>query len=417
MEEQIFHKILPRMVRRTVLPSGAEVWTHTSDSRMVTMQLTFPFGAIDDGDQKGIAHFLEHLVLKGSDADGFHSALRPLRRRGCQYNAETWWWKTRFYLSGLREETEAMAQALADICKEPSFDKAQLEKERGVILAELELRAPNEHWRSWFFSRAYPEVFDPYVSIGGTKKSVEAITYEQVRASAEKHLRVEQAAFIAAGGITHEQHLDLVTKLYPEVMTSGTKRQGIAALKYQSPQGEYVLQGKAGAAQIEFHFEWPATLADRLKLGIAVAAIGDSDIGILYARLRSQLRQVYMIDSSNPSWPFLGGSIDVPTTPKDFALIERVFGEVLASINDEGFFADTFEQVMAQERVSFACRSERFGRSKAVDAMEKLWFVADPEDVDVERLAMSTTKDELRELCRTYLHPDRIGIVHCVRPT
>lgn len=416
METFIYKKRFHTPVYRTVLPSGAEVWTCPLASRMVSIETVFPFGAMEDGEHKGIAHFLEHLMLRGPDADGIHPLSRPLIRKGCEYNAATAWFHMSFSQSGLAECVCEMLEAMSRILQVPAFTVEQVRQERSVILAEIQQRSRSNRWDAWVYPRMYPENFPTYTPIAGTPESVEAIGFEDLQKYAYKQLRFERCLFVASGGLTHDMHLEQITRLYPELSKPGDKRRRPKTLKYVPPSGIYVLGSQNGKTSIDFHYQRPVDGLDDIHHGIALQALLDSRYGILYDLLRSQRRLVYSMSAESYAWPFTSIYFEIPAQEKDFAEIQQLFFETIKRIRDNGIQKHVIDQVLVRRRIHFATRNEVFKRSMAIGCMHRMWFEDDTEDLDYESLVLSTTPEQVHEACIKYLDPDKMGVVKCVRP-
>lgn len=416
METFIYTRRFHTPVYRTVMPSGAEVWTCPLASRMVSIETVFPFGAMEDGEHKGIAHFLEHLMLKGPDVDGIHPLLRPLIRKGCTQDATTGWFNTRFTQSGLAENLTEMLQAMSGILHVPAFTIDQVDRERGVILAEIEERKASERFRTWFYPKAYPEIFGAYVPIGGTQTSVKETDFVDLQAHAQKQFCFEQAQFIASGGVTHEEHLKQIRSLYPEVMNPGSKKPRRETLKYACPSGVFVLGNQSATTSINFYYQAPTDSLGEVHLGVGIQGLVGSPCGVLVEQLRNKRRLVYSVGTYGHAWPLTDVCFEIPVASKDFDAVQGIFHEVMKGIRENGLPNDVLDQVLVRRRIFFATRDEAFTRQAAINYMHRMWLEGDIEDLDYESLVLSTTPKQVHEACIKYLDPDKMGIVKCVRP-
>lgn len=111
--------------------------------------LALPIGSLDDpNSQQGLAHYLEHMVLMGSqkypEPSGFSEFLK---KHGGSHNASTAPYRTNFFFdiddSGLPEALDRLADAIA----QPLLDPGNADKERNAVNAELTLARSRDGMR------------------------------------------------------------------------------------------------------------------------------------------------------------------------------------------------------------------------------------------------------------------------------
>jgi predicted Zn-dependent peptidase len=88
---------------------------------------------------KGIAHYLEHMVFKGSESYSRLQIKREIEGRGGSLNAFTSQEITGYYASFLNKNLAPTLDILLDMVFRPSLKKTDLNKERGVILEEIKM--------------------------------------------------------------------------------------------------------------------------------------------------------------------------------------------------------------------------------------------------------------------------------------
>jgi len=87
---------------------------------------------------QGIAHFIEHTVFKGTKKRNAFEISREIEKLGGEINAYTSSEHTLFYVRLLAKDVEKGFDVLSDILKNPTFEDSLIEKERGVILEEIQ---------------------------------------------------------------------------------------------------------------------------------------------------------------------------------------------------------------------------------------------------------------------------------------
>lgn len=107
----------------------------------------------------GISHFLEHMAFKGTKKRSARQIAEEFEGIGGRINAYTSKEKTVYYVKVLKQHAEFAMEFLSDILQNSTFDKAELEKERGVILQEIAMTndTPDDIVFDYFQEIAYPK--------------------------------------------------------------------------------------------------------------------------------------------------------------------------------------------------------------------------------------------------------------------
>jgi len=86
---------------------------------------------------RGIAHFLEHVMFKGTAKRTAKDIKKGAARIGGKLNAWTAFDQTMYHITALKEEFESAFELLSDLFLSPIFPEKEIEKERIVILDEI----------------------------------------------------------------------------------------------------------------------------------------------------------------------------------------------------------------------------------------------------------------------------------------
>ncbi|HUC31177.1 MAG TPA: pitrilysin family protein [Candidatus Paceibacterota bacterium] len=90
--------------------------------------------------QNGVSHFLEHLMFKGTtDRPEPGMIAHELTALGAQFNAFTGEEYTGYYAKAQAEKLPKILEIVSDLYLNPLFDEAEIEKERGVIIQEINM--------------------------------------------------------------------------------------------------------------------------------------------------------------------------------------------------------------------------------------------------------------------------------------
>jgi predicted Zn-dependent peptidase len=109
-------------------------------TRATTILIAFDAGArTERPDENGMAHFLEHLVFKGGEKyDHYRKVNETAERMGASLNAFTSHDMVAFHVTCRAEVAPDAIDLLTDIVGRPLIDADELDRERGVVIQEIQ---------------------------------------------------------------------------------------------------------------------------------------------------------------------------------------------------------------------------------------------------------------------------------------
>jgi predicted Zn-dependent peptidase len=125
--------------RGVALPNGVRVVvTRLSQLATAAVSVFGRSGSQHEGAREnGISHFIEHMAFKGTRTRDCQRINLDAERLGAEVNAHTDKDHTAFHMRGHARDAAAFVRMLGDIVRESTFPKAELERERRVILHEF----------------------------------------------------------------------------------------------------------------------------------------------------------------------------------------------------------------------------------------------------------------------------------------
>ena len=128
------------MFRKTVLANGVRVVTETLPHfHSVSLGVWLNTGSRDEtARENGLAHFLEHMAFKGTARRTALALAQEIDQLGGAANAFTTKENTCFHGKVLAEQLPRLFDLLSDIVLNPLYDPEELEKERQVVLQEID---------------------------------------------------------------------------------------------------------------------------------------------------------------------------------------------------------------------------------------------------------------------------------------
>lgn len=200
------------------LDNGLEVIVIPSErAPVVHHMLWYKVGAADESPgQSGIAHFLEHLMFKGSEnyPQGVQSEF--IAHNGGDENAFTSFDQTAYFQTIASEHLPTLMEMEADRMRGVLLSPKEIESERKVIIEEREQRVGNNPGSK--LSEAMMQALyynHPYgVPVIGWRHEIETLTIEQIRDFYRHWYSPNNAVLIVAGDVTKEQVRVLAEQSY-----------------------------------------------------------------------------------------------------------------------------------------------------------------------------------------------------------
>lgn len=124
--------------KESILPNGIKLVTIKRDTQIAAFHAGIKIGAIyEDIDEKGISHFIEHMLFKGTERRNNKKLNMDLEDLGGEYNAYTDNNSTVYSITSLWIELEKSIDIVSDMLMNSTFPREEIEREREVILSEI----------------------------------------------------------------------------------------------------------------------------------------------------------------------------------------------------------------------------------------------------------------------------------------
>ncbi len=129
---------------RKVLKNGMTVILEKRGLPVVSVAFAVRNGGINESEsEKGISHFIEHMLYKGTPTRNAKKIAEEIERNGGDLNGFTEELITAYWCKMPSKHLNVALEVLSDMVKNPLFDKKELEKERKVIFEEIKMRKDN----------------------------------------------------------------------------------------------------------------------------------------------------------------------------------------------------------------------------------------------------------------------------------
>ena len=209
---------------RDVLPSGLRLLTERMPQvRSVSIGVWLARGSRHETEQlSGIAHFVEHMLFKGTATRSAEDIAQTVDSIGGQMDAFTAKEYASYYFKVLDEHLPLAVDVLADIVMNPALRADDIGREKKVVLEEIKMveDTPDDLVHELFTENLWPQhpLGRPIL---GIKETVEALTQEVLRSYFLETYTAPNLIVAAVGNIEHERVRDLVQRAFERLPTTG----------------------------------------------------------------------------------------------------------------------------------------------------------------------------------------------------
>ncbi|KAI3968975.1 hypothetical protein MKX01_001452 [Papaver californicum] len=211
--------------RVTTLENGLRIATESNlAASTATVGVWIDAGSRYECDEtNGTAHFLEHMMFKGTEKRSYRALEEEIENMGGHLNAYTSREQTTYYAKVMDKNVPDALNILADILQNSCFSEDRITRERDVILREMEeVESQNEEV---IFDHLHATAFQ-YSPLGrtilGPAANIKAITKKHLETYITNHYTSPRMVIAAAGNVKHDDIVNQVKKHFTKLSTDPT---------------------------------------------------------------------------------------------------------------------------------------------------------------------------------------------------
>ncbi len=380
------------LVRRTVLPGGLRVVTENiPGGRSAAFGISATTGSRDeDSAHAGSAHFLEHLLFKGT---GTRSALEIsalLDGVGADHNAYTTKEHTCYYAKVLDRDLPLAVDVVGDMVADSVLDEGEVETERGVILEEI---AMYEDEPADLVDDVFAEHFFGDTPLGrpilGTTESIKSLSRERIAEQYRDAYVPSELIVTAAGSLEHDKVVEQVRAMFadrlaaagdarpsrPRVAGEPVRTFGGTVVQTRETEQAHIILGSEGLTRTDPR--WHA-------LRLLSAALGGGMSSRLFQEVREKRGLAYAVHAYHTAYADTGTfQIYAGCLPEKADEVIGVCRDELAKVAASGITAEELVRAKGQIQGAMVLGSEgtnaRMGRLLAHELTRPRHYSIDEE--------------------------------------
>jgi predicted Zn-dependent peptidase len=295
---------------RKILQNGLRVLTiPMSSMESATVLVMAGAGSrYENRKNSGISHFLEHMAFKGTEkrptAMDISSLIDGI---GGEFNAFTGKETTGYYIKSAKDKIETSLDVLSDMLLNSKFDPTEIEKEKGVIIEEINLYEDMP-------ARKIGDIYEQLLygdtpmgwDIAGNKDVIRSITKNDFISYLAEFYSASNLTVVVAGGIDSDKTVELVEKYFKPMKMFTTssfehmnETQNKPAFLIKQKQTEQI-HIALGVRSI------PISSPKRYPLSILSAILGGGMSSRLFHEIREKRGLAYYVRTSSDEYADVG---------------------------------------------------------------------------------------------------------------
>jgi len=376
-----------------------------NNDNLVTIAYVFNVGSYNETkDTLGIAHFVEHLVFRGTTTRSSEEINRYIESLGGHLNAYTTYERTKFFCTIPANYWKEGLELLNDICFYNTIPEDTFDLEKNIVINELRTFEddPQEVCDTNLMKTVFHNAFNRQ-SVGGTPKTVEKITRQQVIDYIDTNFISDNLEIIFTGKGNEQEIENYIKEILPE---TNNKSKKLDNFKFDI-KDFYIEDTKAEIqqSQLEWAIIGPARDSeDYMIFDLITTYLGGNSSSILYNEIREKRGLVYevatrILDFNNYSLLIGYASLLEKDIDKSIELIEKYTNNINITEKELEAYKNYIESRIYMDAETTFDRNEYFTYHK--ESIEER----------VKKLK-SITLDDIKEVANKYFN--NIKIVYSV---
>lgn len=364
-------------------------------------------------DQFGYAHFIEHMLFKGTKDHTARDIARIVDRVGGQHNAATNREYTCYYINVVSDYLDLAVRLLAEMYYDSLFDTGELEKEKNVVMEEISMieDTPDELILDVFMEcmlKGHPLGHTPLGTIG----SIRTATRETMLGFFEEQYRNDNIIVAIAGKFEKGVAEEIVSRYFSR---SSGKTAAALPLPPLPARMDYHHIEKKDLEQVHFCLGADGLTRDddgRWALYILSTILGGSMSSRLFQNIREKEGISYSISSFYSSYSDTGVfGIYCATLPEKY---ERAVELIVAECRDiigTGITDEELQDAKDFMRGNLLLSLESVEMRMAWLAKDEITFRKNFTFKDIIESINRVTQDDFRNICDRVFGKKKLSVV------
>ncbi|AWZ49195.1 peptidase M16 [Clostridiaceae bacterium 14S0207] len=283
--------------KKVVLKNGLQLVTVKKHTELMAINVGVKVGALyESEDEKGISHFIEHMLFKGTEEKNNEELNNKLENLAGEYNAYTDYMYTVYNIVALKDEMEESLSILSDMVINSVFPSEELEKERGVILSEL--KSSKDDLEDLSFKKVNEYGFKKSglkIDVLGKEKLIRTFSRNKLMEYYNKYYVPNNSVISIVSSYEHEQVKALVEKYFESWKKDSINKPSIICENNISGNYETCKKEIEQSTIVFLYTFFDLNDEEELALRVLNHKFGESSNSILFREIRENKGLAYDI--------------------------------------------------------------------------------------------------------------------------
>lgn len=409
------------------LNNGLTIIAEQLPVEAVNLNIWFQVGSSVEPDAiNGMAHFLEHMMFKGTPSLKPGDFDRLVEQRGGMMNAATSQDYTHYYITTAPQNFTELAPLQLELVTNPSLPEDEFRREKKVVLEEIRRSEDNTMRRT--YARAMETCFQslPYRRpVLGSAEVISEVTPEQMREFHRQWYHPQNMTVSAVGNLPVETLVNTVTEAWEKIAPQCYSPlptsfsfpapeepfSEVVRNSYQDPQLQQ--------AQLVMLWRVPGLndVQETYALDVLGAILGQGKMSRLFRQLREEEKLVSAIAAGNSTQKLQGHfSVSARLPEENLEKVEAAITEQIKRLQQEEVTSTELNRIQTKVANSYI-----FGNEKPSDRANLYgYFFSQLGDLNpafnYPQAIRNLTPRDIQKAAQKYLSPDAYGAV-IMRPS
>ncbi len=390
-------KTLPNGLRLLVIPQPAAL-TATA------LVLVGTGSVYESKEESGLSHFLEHMCFKGTEKLPTAKMVgESFEGIGAISNAFTSTEYTGYFAKGIPKNVPTFLEVLSDIYLHSTLPEAEIQKERGVIIEEINMYEdmPQQKVGETLMRLMYGDQPAGW-SIAGTKENVSGFTRKDFVAYKAKHYHAENTLVVVSGAVDPKAVHASVKKLFGGLdQSKATKKKKTLITRDGVKLAVVTKHIDQAHIAIGFH-SIPFGHKDRYAVSLLATILGRGLSSRLSQVLREEMGAAYYVGAGNDAHADYGmfeisAGIDKQRVAEIFARIAGILGDMKHTLVSPEELSKAKEFTLGIQRMGLESSDDIAG----FYGVQLIMGAEIRTPADIERSYRAVTAQDIRRVART----------------
>jgi len=279
------------------LKNGITLIFEKNLSKSVAVEVMFRVGSnFESRKMAGISHFLEHMLFEGTkNRKNSREIANEIEKYGGEFNAYTTGDRTAFFVKIINKRFDKALDVLSDMVANPVFDKKVIEKEKQVILKEINMVTDDSRLHQWvLFQKTLFERHPAKNPTYGTVKAVKSFDRKNVADYYYAHYIPNNMIISVVGNVVKVK--EKIVKYFGSLKPGKVIRRGRIMEPTQKKVKKFVEKKKTLNSYMVLGYKTvPRTHKDVYVFDVITAVLGRGQSGWMFDEIRNKRGLAYQV--------------------------------------------------------------------------------------------------------------------------